>query len=522
MRRCAVITSGHLQHDHVAAVEGLHGPATIDRRCADLAELVAAARAGWADAALIVGESEALTTTRLSELHEFGLVVVAVSDVPTERHRLIGLGVQALPDDVDVETLVHALQGRTVGLVSSEPPPADHLDAELADLLGSTTTAGPPLIRSAEDGSDQEVSELRASGADEQDAAAPGLPDSALVVPDAAAPDTDSPDSAVPDTASADAPPSDAALPFAAVRTLVGPDAIDDLSGRSAEPSTEHTAGGRLSGIVTIWGAPGSPGRTTVAVNLAAELVSAGARVLLIDADTIAASVATHLGLLEESAGLAQACRQADLGRLDSARLDRATTAVEIAGARLHLLTGLPRADRWPELRDRALRQVFQHARRDFDHVIVDTAAPVEQDEELTFDTRAPQRNAATICAVEESDVLIAVGAADPVGFPRLVKALEDLRTNVPLAPRPEVIINQLRREVVGRAPRDQLSEAWGRFGPEEPLETFLPWDRSGCDAALLKGQVLAEAASQSPLRHELARLAGVEVPGRRRRLPRR
>ena len=43
MRRCSVITTGTIETDHIAALEGLQGTATVDRRCADLAELTAAA-----------------------------------------------------------------------------------------------------------------------------------------------------------------------------------------------------------------------------------------------------------------------------------------------------------------------------------------------------------------------------------------------------------------------------------------------------------------------------------------------
>ncbi|MDZ5076245.1 AAA family ATPase [Nesterenkonia sp. HG001] len=470
---------------------------------------MAAARAGWADAALIIGQTDALTGSLLTELTEPGIVVVVVSDVAVERTRLRNLGALALPDDVDVEVLVDALRGRPVpdeltvesvpGVASGDcagvlpaadpqavsdsdagPPAAgaDPLDDELADLLRSTGQQESPDLSDVPDwGSDRDAdggSEHDADGDADQDA------------------DRD-----------AELESDDSSVSRADVRPI-------------APGET------RIAGITTVWGAPGSPGRTTLAVNLAAELALTGAHVLLIDADTVASSVAAHLGLLEESAGLAQACRQADLGRLDSARLRRAATVVDISGSRLRMLTGLPRADRWPELREGALRQVLQLADRDFDHVIVDVAAPTEQDEELTFDTRAPQRNAATVVAVEEAHTLLAVGAPDPVSFPRLIKGLDDLRLNVPQAPRPLVLINQTRREAVGRAPEDQLREAWRRFGSEEPLEIFLPWDRAACDDALLTGRVLAESAPQSALRRAVAELAGADLPTRRRRRLRR
>ena len=44
------------------------------------------------------------------------------------------------------------------------------------------------------------------------------------------------------------------------------------------------------------------------------------------------------------------------------------------------------------------------------DLVVVDCAAPLEQDEELVFDTAAPRRNAATLVALECADEVVVVG----------------------------------------------------------------------------------------------------------------
>ncbi|MDD0858839.1 hypothetical protein NHF46_15995 [Arthrobacter alpinus] len=49
-----------------------------------------------------------------------------------------------------------------------------------------------------------------------------------------------------------------------------------------------------------------------MAINLAAEHAAAGMSVMVIDADSYGASIAAALGLLEESASFAQACRVAD------------------------------------------------------------------------------------------------------------------------------------------------------------------------------------------------------------------
>src|SRR6478672_4619714 len=102
------------------------------------------------------------------------------------------------------------------------------------------------------------------------------------------------------------------------------------------------------SQLIAVWGPTGAPGRTTVALNLAAELAHRGARTLLVDADTYGSSIAQSLALLDEAPGVAAAARAADQGSLDLHSLARLAPEVT---ARLRVLTGIPRADRWPELR---------------------------------------------------------------------------------------------------------------------------------------------------------------------------
>lgn len=439
MRRCSVLSTGRLQTDHVTALERLHTPVTVDRRCADLAELIAAAQTTRADAALIIGGTEQLTAAVLAGLGDQGLNVVVVSEVAAERQRLTGLGSVCFSDDADPEQLAEALadpQGVAGG--SAEEPPADGLSADEFTRLMETN----------------------------------GM--------------------------------------------------VDDLGHEASEPVQPGKAVGQVAGITTVWGAAGSPGRTTVAVNIAAELAISGARTLLIDADTYASSIAVHLGLLQESAGLAQACRAADLRRLDPVGLAAAATTVMLGNRRLTVLTGLPRADRWTEVRAHALELVLAQARADYDHIIIDTAPWIEHDEELSLDSAgtAAQRNAATRTALIHADTVFAVGGADPVGFARLIKAVQEMTENLPQAPEPQVIVNQLRKEVIGRSPRRQLSDAWAQLGPGGSIGSFLPWDQEACDLALRSGEVLAESGKNSGLRRHIASLVGVELSPRRRLLP--
>lgn len=295
-------------------------------------------------------------------------------------------------------------------------------------------------------------------------------------------------------------------------------DALPDEPAVEEEPPVAEPGSGRL---VAVWGPTGAPGRTTVAVNVAAELAAAGTATLLADGDVYGGVVAQVLGLLDEAPGLAAATRMANNGALDLPGLARAAPQLS---PRLRVLTGISRAERWPELRPAALEQVWQLARSLAAVTVVDCGFCLETDEEISFDTMAPRRNGATLATLVRADTVLAVGAADPVGLQRLVRGLAQLREAVPEAA-PRVVVNRLRRGPVGADPERQVREALDRYAGVTDV-TFVPDDREAVDAALLQGRPLADVAPDSPARRALAGVAaglvGRAGPPRRRGLLRR
>jgi len=285
--------------------------------------------------------------------------------------------------------------------------------------------------------------------------------------------------------------------------------------GPAAHPAPLPAGTGR---VVAVWGPTGAPGRTTVAVGLADEAARLGVPTLLVDADVYGGVVAQVLGLLDESPGLAAAARQAAAGNLDGAALVRAAWSVS---GTLRVLTGLARADRWPELRPEAVGQVLAEARRLCALTVVDCAFSLEEDEELSFDTAAPRRNGVTTTVLADADEVVCVSGADPVALHRTIRALAELREAFPQV-RPRVVVNQLRPGPVAGDPRREIAAALGRFADCE-VDVFLPADRRATDAALASGRVLAEVAPRSPLRVALRGLAAavtgapVQAPRTRR-----
>lgn len=264
--------------------------------------------------------------------------------------------------------------------------------------------------------------------------------------------------------------------------------------------------------VLAVWGPLGSPGRTTIAVNLAAELAGRGTRVLLVDADTYGGCVAQTLGLLDEAPGLAAAARAADHGSLDLAALARLAPE---ALPRLRVLTGIPRPDRWPEISSAALERVLELSRSLASVILVDCGFCLEDDEELSYDTQAPRRNASTLTTLAAADEVLAVGAADAVSLQRFVRGLQELGTVSSPAPVP--VVNRVRAGSVGVRPEERVREVLARFAGLESLQ-LLPEDRDAVDGALLTGRSVVEHAPHSPFRAAVAQLATVLVPDSRGR----
>ena len=271
--------------------------------------------------------------------------------------------------------------------------------------------------------------------------------------------------------------------------------------------------------VVVVWGPAGAPGRTTVAVSVAAELARRGQRVVLADLDPWSGSVAQHLGILDEVSGVLAAARLANAGELDRRRFGATRRAL---GERLEVLTGLPRADRWAEVRDGVATEILERAARSADVVVVDTGFALE-DTETDFGRPGAGRNRMTLEALRAADEVLAVGAADPVGLTRLARGLIELGEVRPSGTL-RVVVNRMR-DSLGWTERDIRGMVEGFARPVGVH--FLPDDRTACDRALVAGQALPESGD-SALRRALADVVDALAPetvaattrGRRRARP--
>ncbi|WP_432548732.1 AAA family ATPase [Kineococcus sp. SYSU DK004] len=244
---------------------------------------------------------------------------------------------------------------------------------------------------------------------------------------------------------------------------------------------------------VAVWGPVGSAGRTTLAVNLAAELATAGSCSLLVDLDVRGASAAQLLGVLDDAPGLLAAVRAATSGRLDAAALTALAPEV-LPGA--SLLSGSPDPWRRAEVRPAALRRVLDVAAVCADWVVLDLPAGLEEDE---------GRDTAFLQVLEGVDVLLVVGAGDPVGLQRWVRTWQRLGDLCPATPAVPVV-GRVRAAAVGSDPERAVRRTLRRFAGAEDV-VLLPED-DAADRAALAGRSLVEVAPRSPLRRAVRALA--------------
>lgn len=235
--------------------------------------------------------------------------------------------------------------------------------------------------------------------------------------------------------------------------------------------------------LVAIWGPTGAPGRSSVAISLAAAWAATEHDVVLIDADTYGGSIAQTLAVLDETSGLLAACRAANAGD------DRLVEALVEIEPGLRLLTGIPRAEMWTQLRPGALERVLGAVRRRADVTIVDCGFGLEAGEPV-----AGGRDRVARHVLADADVVVAVGRADPVGLSRLVRGVHDV-TDV-AGVDPTVVVNRTDPSAGWSA--EEIARTVRRLTGHE-VSAFLPRDETTLDRAMMRGVLPRARAPASP-----------------------
>lgn len=255
-------------------------------------------------------------------------------------------------------------------------------------------------------------------------------------------------------------------------------------------------------GSVCVWGPAGSPGKSTISLNLACELALSGRRVLLVDLDTYASSLTVMLGINEPPPGLAAAARLVGQGRLDGEQFQRLAIEFQVGSGTMSVLTGLGSQLRWPEITAEKTKGLIAAALESYEFVVLDLATPIEPG--LKQVGGIVERNVASRTALQSCATAIAVMAADQVGVKRFCDSYEQL---CELAGNPILIANRLRSSALGPRAQQQVEDAIMEICGSE-IKWFIPEDRTSCDRSVLDMVPLAMLKRASGARQAIARFA--------------
>jgi Flp pilus assembly CpaE family ATPase len=168
------------------------------------------------------------------------------------------------------------------------------------------------------------------------------------------------------------------------------------------------------------------------------------------------------------------------------------------------VLGGLPRPDRWPDLRAGALDRVWAACRESFDVTVVDVGFCLEDDESAGPWSR--RRNAAALTALAAADQVVAVADASAPGAARVAHAWPDLVNQAPTA---RLALVRNRAAGHGRA----WSEAVQSAGLPAPVRS-VPRDDRALASCWARGRSLGEGARRSRIRRAVRELAIELVTG--------
>ena len=266
-----------------------------------------------------------------------------------------------------------------------------------------------------------------------------------------------------------------------------------------------------MAQIIAVWGPTGSPGRTTIAMNVAAELAEQGHTTILVDADSYGGAIGTLLGIVDESSGIAAVCRKAGSDSLTHNDLERVVHHVQLKDYSVDVLTGITRPERWPELGAEKIKKSLQFLTNHYDVIVVDVGFNLETDEEISSDLFAPRRNAATLSALNTADVIVEVAACDPISLSRFIRSHSQLREEFGDKER-HVVLNKADMAALGPDSHHSAQHALSRFAG---IRQALPvrYDSSAMRSSVYSLTPLCVSSPRSSMRKDISALAQLLVP---------
>lgn len=434
----------------------------VVRRCADLVELEAAALAGIADIGVMSGSDPECDRYFIARLHNAGMRVILLQDYTPAgeaigTHALMELGPDLLAPVNDPAGIVRALVA--LALPHATRGTDSTTDSGAISVSGTRTTSEFRVAqawREISESSSDTVGEGEGNSLDKQahsDASSVGFTEES----------TDGVDNE------------------AGNRRSMSDEGAFTPSDHAWLNSAHQRP--RRGNVIAIWGTSGAPGRTTVAINLAVALQRQpgfpAPRVIVIDADTYAPSIAHALGMGTEVSSLSALARHAARGELHGEHIQQ---ALQRSGEGLEVITGLSSPHRWREAASSTLTQCLQAARECADYIVVDVAAGTLDplDEFGHFDA---SRDEAIAAVLNASDIVALVARSDAEGLHRLMYALEWFQTHIN-GPALRIVANMVCEERAGKRPAQSVAQALSPYLPGEDISLITE------DPNILKAQL--------------------------------
>lgn len=259
---------------------------------------------------------------------------------------------------------------------------------------------------------------------------------------------------------------------------------------------------------VAVWGPTGAPGRTTMAVTLAALLQQSGFQVGLIDADPRGGAVSAALGLLDDVPGWFAACRLARRDELTPEECNRLATWYRVGATEFPVLTGLARHARLPEPGAETATRMIDATREWREVVVWDCGSDLPSDD---LQNRPDPAHDFTHSVLSGADHLVAVCRADPIGVARFGRVWAEVRRLRPALSTTVLLngVNEARRAVKEES---ALREALRTFA-DVPHAVAVSRDDDGVRSALMAAVSLADLGGRhrlvESLRPVVATLSG-------------
>ena len=272
--------------------------------------------------------------------------------------------------------------------------------------------------------------------------------------------------------------------------------------------------------LIAVWGSSGSPGRSVIARDLAAEFAArsymgdscsrgwgrrkkrgvvssdAMSSTLLIDADTYSPSLAQLVSLNQESSALIAAARQINMGKVAVEDIEKLCVPV----GDFSFLAGLNVGSRWREIPSPVARELFTQVKEGWDVTVVDCAAQAER-RDFSYDD---ERDGVTCELLELADDIVIVGQTGVLGVRRLLNCLDEAEKKD--LPRIHIAVTRVRRSRKTGDDRQEIGRMLAMKGYEDI--TWISEDRPAYEEAENRGMLLREVNASSQAVKDISGLA--------------